>query len=114
MTYKLDLKDQDPSADLVNSCIYNIIDGDELTIERVSNNKCETTITIEECDTTATDSISVNCDKTSDTISNKLNVNLTNHQEIKTNNVSIDTILDFKIYQLLNLYFLFVFRKKKI
>lgn len=79
MTYKLDLEEQDSSADIIgDSCVYNIVDGDEITIEQVNvkiNKNNSMTIThIEDNESTITGSVN---DK-----NHKLN--------IITDNVSID------------------------
>lgn len=112
MTYKLDLNEQDSSEDLVDSCVFNIIDGDELKIEpvNIAINKCKTTVSTKENDNTTVDSISINCDnQTTDIITNNLKVNLNSYQDFKTDNVSIEKlyILKYIICYLLNLYFSF-------
>jgi len=38
MTFKLNLEEQDNTNDLGDSCVFNIVDGDEITIEQVQCN----------------------------------------------------------------------------
>lgn len=61
MTYKLDLEEQNSSTDIGDSCVFNIVDGDEITIEQVNvtiNKNDNMTITqIEENNSSITDSV---------------------------------------------------------
>lgn len=38
MTYKLNLEEQDNTYDIGDSCVFNIVDGDEIIIEQVQYN----------------------------------------------------------------------------
>lgn len=104
MTYKLDLEEQDSSTDLIDSCIYNIVDGDELQIEPVNataNTNSETTVCIDENETMVVEII--NNDKTeSEVISKKLNGSLNNNQSSNTNSVSMKIFLNYREFFVLN------------
>jgi len=85
------LEEQDSSPDLFDSCLYNIVDGDELTIEPVNvtvDTKSTPTVHIDENASTIKEIIN-NDKKKSDIIENKLNGNLNSYQGSKTNNVCI-------------------------
>lgn len=94
MTYKLNLEEQDSSTNVGESCVYNIVDGDELTIEPV-NTLNDTNKIIDTNDTTSNEgnestfTVSINCDnKTSEVIISKLNEKSNSSQYSNTNNVS--------------------------
>ncbi|XP_022174312.1 zinc finger protein 652-A-like [Myzus persicae] len=98
ITYKLDLEEQDSSADLFDSCLYNIVDGDELTIEPVNvtiDKNSKTTVHID--DNASTVKKIMNDDKKkADVIANKSNGNLNSHQGSKTSNKKKSTSVDLK------------------
>jgi hypothetical protein len=78
------LEEQDSSNDVIDSCLYNIVDGDELKIEPVN----VTTVCVDE--NASTDKEIVNNDsKKSDVITNNLNGSLNSYQGSTTNNVCI-------------------------
>ena len=83
------MEEQDSSADLFDSCLYNIVDGDELTIEPVTvDPKSTPTVHIDENASTMKE-IMNNDNKKSNIIVKKLNGNLNSYQGSKTNNVSV-------------------------
>lgn len=93
MTYKLDLEEQDSLTDLVNSCVYNIIDGDELTIEPVNvslnSNKNTKIPLVNENESINTESIKCDDNQKQEVTINISNGNLiSQQQDFKTNNVS--------------------------
>lgn len=94
MTYKLNLEEQDSSTNVGESCVYNIVDGDELTIEPV-NTLNDTNKIIDTNDTTSNEgnestfTVSINCDnETSEVTISKLNEKSNSSQDSNTNNVS--------------------------
>lgn len=90
ITYKLDLEEQDSSTDLIDSCLYNIVDGDELKIEPVNVNN----VHIDE--NTSTNKETINYDsKKSDDVAKKLNGSLNSYQGSTTNNKK-NTLVDLK------------------
>lgn len=93
MTYKLDLEEQDPSSDLVDSCVYNIIDGDELTIEPVNDVNKSTMSHINDYECSVTEStISVD-NNTLMVTSYNANDNSFKYQYSKTTNVSKNILM---------------------
>jgi len=85
------LEEQDSSADLFDSCLYNIVDGDELTIEPVNvtvDTNSKSTVHVNENASTIKE-IMNNDKKESDDIAKKLNGNLNSHEGSTTNNVCI-------------------------
>lgn len=98
ITYKLDLEEQDTSTDLFDSCLYNIVDGEELTIEPVNvsiDTNSKTTVHIDENASTIKEIIK-NDNKKSDVIANKLNGSLNSYRGSKTNNQKKSTSVDLK------------------
>lgn len=94
MTYKLDLEEQDSLTDLVDSCVYNIIDGDELTIEPVNismnSNKNTNTLLVNENESINTESIKCDDGQKQEVTINQSNENSISQQlGFKTSNVSI-------------------------
>lgn len=94
MTYKLDLEEQETSTNLGDSCVYNIVDGDELRIEPV-NTLSDTNKIIETASNNGNDRtftvVSINCDnQTSEVITSKLNEKLNDYQNSNTNDVSLE------------------------
>lgn len=92
MTYTLDLEDQDTSKDLGDSCVYNIIDGDELQIEpvNISTNEPKTLLTMltKPIDEESTISVNINYEsQTSNIIINKSNEGVDNSQLTCSDNV---------------------------
>lgn len=92
MTYKLDLDEQDSFTDLVDSCVYNIIDGDELTIEPVNismnSNKSTKIPLVNENESINIESIKCEDDQKQEVTINKSNENSISQQGFKTNYVS--------------------------
>lgn len=93
MTYKLDLEEQDSLTDLVDSCVYNIIDGDELTIEPVNismnSNKNTKTPLVDENESINSESINCDDSQKQEVTINKSNRDSINQQQgFKTNDVS--------------------------
>lgn len=85
------MEEQDSSADLFDSCLYNIVDGDELTIEPVNvtvDTNSKSTVHVNENASTIKE-IMNNDKKESDDIAKKLNGNLNSHEGSTTNNVCI-------------------------
>ncbi|XP_025206027.1 zinc finger protein 34-like isoform X1 [Melanaphis sacchari] len=91
ITYKLHLEEQDSSTDLIDSCLYNIVDGDELKIEPVN----VTTMHVDENASTNKE-ITNDDSKKSDVIANKLNGSLNSCQDSTINNQKKSTIVDLK------------------
>lgn len=89
ITYKLDLEEQDSSTDLIDSCLYNIVDGDELKIEPVN-------VTNVHIDENASKNETMNNDsKKSDNVAKKLNGSLNSYGST-TNNQKKNTLVDLK------------------
>lgn len=87
------MEEQDSSTHLGDSCVYNIIDGDELKIEPVKiTNDSNEVKTVEPTDinkSTICDSENHADSQKLEVITNKLNGNLKNCQNPKTNSVSL-------------------------
>lgn len=122
MTYKLDLEEQDSSTDLVDSCVYNIIDGDELTIEPVNitinMSKNHTTALVDENEITFDiEPEKPNNNQTIKVIMNKLNGNSESCSDPKSNYVSLKNILGVFTFCLIKnkcRYFFFQNIKKEL
>lgn len=94
MTFKLDLEEQDSSTHLGQSCVYNIVDGDELTIEpvKVDSNKSTITVNVDKNDDASSVSIdenvnvttSFNNDDTLESTTNGLNEILNTCRDLKS------------------------------
>jgi len=85
------LEEQDSSADQFDSCLYNIVDGDELTIEPVNvtiNTNNKNTLHADENASTIKEIIN-NDNNKSDVITTKLNENSNGYQDSKINDVCI-------------------------
>lgn len=85
------MEEQDSSADLFDSCLYNIVDGDELTIEPVNvtvDTDSKSTVQIDENASTIKE-IMNDDKKQSNDIAKKLNGNSNSYQGSTTNNVCI-------------------------
>jgi len=88
MTYKLDLEEQDSSSDLVDSCVYNIIDGDELTIEPVNDVNKNSMLHANDFEYSVTESTKSVDSNTLMVTSYNANDNSFKYQYSKTTNVS--------------------------
>ncbi|VVC41588.1 Hypothetical protein CINCED_3A020509 [Cinara cedri] len=106
MTYKLDLEDQDTSKDLVDSCVYNIVDGDELQIEQVNITTDEpksllTMLTKPINDNESTISVIINNEsQTSKVIINESNDDLNKCYDTSANNKMKNVAADIKRNQI--------------
>lgn len=87
------MKEQESSTHLGDSCVYNIIDGDELKIEPVEvtndSNGVKTTAPTDINKSTIDDSENHADSQKPEAITNKSNGNLKNFQDSKTNSVSL-------------------------
>lgn len=77
------MEEQDSSTDLIDSCLYNIVDGDELKIEPVN----VTNVHIDE--NASTNETMNNDSKKPDNVAKNLNGSLNSYHGSKTNNVCI-------------------------
>lgn len=89
MTYKLQLEEQDISTDVGDSCVYSIVDGDELTIEPVNSIHNTDKTKTDENNSTMNESLDNGNDQKLEVITNKLNGNLKSCPDLKNNSVSI-------------------------
>lgn len=100
----MDLEEPDSSIHLGDSCVYNIVDGDELTIEPVNvlsdTNKIVDTANNDSNENTFT--VSINCDnQKTEVIMNKLN----DYQNLNTNNVSKEIFRNYFFLSLIKCVF---------
>jgi len=110
MTYKLNLEEQDNTNYLGDSCVFNIVDGDEITIEQVQynvQNVISPTLPIKENESIITEE-SINDDsQKSKVIINKLN----DCQNSKINNVKYKMFINHKQLIFFLKFFCFVLEK---
>lgn len=84
------MEEQDSSTDLIDSCLYNIVDGDELKIEQVS------VTNVPNDENVSTNKETMNNDsKKSDIMAKKMNGSLNSYQGSTTNNVCIQIFYNY-------------------
>lgn len=87
------MEEQESSTHVGDSCVYSIIDGDELKIEPVKvtndSNEVKTTAPTDINKSTIDNSLNHADNQKLEVITNKLNGNSKNCQDSKTNSVSL-------------------------